>query len=38
MRPMPQEIGSGATLLQEEKVLDAGKEPQDDNIVALRMK
>jgi hypothetical protein len=38
MRPLPKEIGSGATLLQDERFLAAGKKPQEDNVVALRDK
>jgi hypothetical protein len=38
MRPLPKEIGSGATLLQDERFLAAGKEPEDGNVVALREK
>jgi hypothetical protein len=38
MRPFPQEIGSGATLVQDEQFLAAGKELQDDKVVPLRGK
>jgi hypothetical protein len=38
MRPFPQEIGSGATLIQDEQFLAAGKELQDDKVVPLRGK
>jgi hypothetical protein len=38
MRRFPQEIGSGATLVQDERFLAAGKEPQEDKVVALRTK
>jgi Protein of unknown function (DUF4238) len=38
MRPFPQEIGSGATLVQDERFLAAGKDQQDDKVVALRTK
>jgi hypothetical protein len=38
MRPLPQAIGSGATLLQDEQFLAAGKKPQEDNVIALRDK
>lgn len=37
MRPFPKEIGSGATLSQDETFLAAGK-PKDENIVQLRTK
>jgi len=36
MRPFPQEIGSGATLIQYKRFLAAGKEAPDDNVVSLR--
>jgi hypothetical protein len=38
MRPFPQEIGSGATLVQDEQFLAAGKELQDDKVLPLRGK
>ncbi|MBR0993985.1 DUF4238 domain-containing protein [Bradyrhizobium japonicum] len=37
MRPFPKEIGSGATLGQDETFLAAGK-PKDENVVQLRSK
>jgi hypothetical protein len=38
MRPFPLDIGSGATLVQDEQFLAAGKKPEDDNVVVLRTK
>jgi Protein of unknown function (DUF4238) len=37
MRPFPQAVGSGATLIQDKAFLDAGK-PKDEKIVQLRTK
>jgi len=38
MRPFPEEIGSGATLIQDEKFLAAGERPEEGKVVALRSK
>jgi hypothetical protein len=38
MREDPAELGSGATLVQDKRFLEAGKEPEQGKIVALRTK
>jgi hypothetical protein len=36
LRQEPEEIGSGSTLLQDKNFLEAGKMPEEGNVVALR--
>jgi hypothetical protein len=38
MRPFPEKIGSGATLVQDERFLATGKESKEGKIVSLRTK
>jgi Protein of unknown function (DUF4238) len=38
LRPFPAEIGSGATLIQDEKFLAAGENPAEGKVVTLRPK
>lgn len=37
MKPFPEEIGSGATLVQDERFLAAGEKPEDGKVVALKI-
>jgi hypothetical protein len=38
MRPFPEAIGSGATLVQDKKFLIAGQNPEEGKVIALRPK
>ena len=38
VRPFPEEIGSGATLVQDEKFLAGAEKPEEGRVVVLRTK